>query len=266
MRHVLLVIFLFITQLTLLGQMSDNFPFQALVAHEVFNKGKEIHDLDLLSGNETLVVNGFFSVVHRSGVHWEFKEGTVDLTLLKQGLSNSSRVNSLNQLVSAKKSKSKTTGQFHCKRNFNFHNRIGITSLEMDRHSGLLLEWTSLADSYIITYTNVFDSVLFTAKSNTNSYCFTFPDGEDVLAIVTIHPEKNPDARISLGMIPRDYLTPWLYPCEFKTMTSSVLYVLFNEGIDLDGCVRAWEEARKFPEYRYVSHYFEMFKTRNKLP
>jgi hypothetical protein len=72
----LLFLFSFYSQ----AQLSSGQPFVALVADNVYKNGHlPVTNLEHFKGNEILYVRGFLSLVHRSGLSWEFRDTVVHL-------------------------------------------------------------------------------------------------------------------------------------------------------------------------------------------
>jgi hypothetical protein len=156
------------------GQVSDKFPFQALVAHEVYKSDNiKVESFSILSRDEVLVVHGFLSLVHISGYTYEFQDTTIHLATLKTGKQQLEELRSLyvlqdseptgyRELMSrAQKRIAPCVGSDQVKLLSIYNEKVN-----MNAHETILLRWgndgINQSNEFQLEVKNVLGDILFT--------------------------------------------------------------------------------------------------------
>jgi hypothetical protein len=260
----LLIFLILIDVLSSSGQLSSKSPFVALVADNVYKNGHlPVTNLEHFKGNEILYVRGFLSLVHRSGLSWEFRDTVVHLA----GVELPKRYNALlDKRTNWLKSRTQENERF-VTAGCTIHTLdIVYPFCEMclvDDRSGLLIAWEeSSYKKMIVEVRNIFDEIILTDTTSNSSYCYR-PTRLTELEIIKLTAADMPDEymyfAVKYGKLP----DPSVRPCNFNNVTHAVVYALIHEDPYFYPSLYGWQEAMKFDGFHYFRQYYEAFVSRN---
>jgi hypothetical protein len=273
----LLFLFSFYSQ----AQLSSGQPFVALVADNVYKNGHlPVTNLEHFKGNEILYVRGFLSLVHRSGLSWEFRDTVVHLAGMGIPKIKKAQFDGFDQWISK---------EFSWKERMNNLSAVTICVVQdiivtnppfeivdLNGDSGnLLVEWQpyKTSSSYLFVIRDIADRIISSDTIHGYQHCYRRVNSDSKLEIVEISALNDPSKKTVFGVKFSNFGPNTLRPCEFKSVTEAVVFAFYEELFGLPDfenlsarCLSVWQQAGEFEEFHYFHAYYESFKLRHNIP